>query len=33
MDHDTVVEDWRQNADAHDDENYEFLANRAFQEE
>ncbi len=25
MDHDTVVEDWRQNAERHDEENYEFL--------
>ena len=25
MDHDAVLEDWRQNAKAHDDQNYEFL--------
>ena len=25
MDHDTIIEDWRRNAELHDDENYEFL--------
>ena len=25
MDHDSVVNDWRQNAERNDDENYEFL--------
>jgi len=30
MDHDTVVEDWRQNAERHDDENYEFLRSMKF---
>ena len=25
MDHESIVEDWRRNAEKHDDENYEFL--------
>ena len=32
MDHDTVVEDWRQNAESHDDENYEFLRSMKFRD-
>ena len=32
MDHDTVVKDWRQNAEAHDDENYEFLRSMKFRD-
>ncbi len=32
MDHDTVVDDWRQNAELHDDRNYEFLRSLKFQD-
>ena len=32
MDHDTVVKDWRQNAQLHDDENYEFLRSMKFRD-
>jgi Fe-S-cluster containining protein len=30
MDHDAVVEDWRQNAESHDEENYDFLRSMKF---
>ena len=30
MDHDAVLEDWRQYAKAHDDQNYEFLRSLKF---
>ena len=30
MDHDTIVDDWRKNAERHDDENYEFLRSMKF---
>ena len=32
MDHDAVVEDWQQNAESHDDENYEFLRSMKFRD-
>ena len=32
MDHDTVVEAWRQSAQLHDDENYEFLRSLKFRD-
>ena len=32
MDHDTVVEDWRRNAESQDDVNYEFLRSLKFQD-
>ena len=30
--HDSIVDDWQQNAKAHDDENYEFLRSMKFRE-
>ena len=32
MDHDTIVDDWRKNAERHDDENYEFLRSMKFRD-
>ena len=32
MDHDSVVEDWRNNGERHDDENYEFLRSMKFRD-
>ena len=32
MDHETVVNDWQQHAEAHDDENYEFLRSMKFRD-
>jgi len=32
MDHETVVEDWQQNAERHDEENYEFLRSMKFRD-
>lgn len=32
MDHDSIVEDWRQNAQAHDEKNYKFLRSLKFRE-
>jgi uncharacterized protein len=32
LDHDAIVEDWRQNAERHDDENYEFLRSLKFRD-
>ena len=32
MDHDTVAEDWRKNAERHDEENYEFLRSMKFRD-
>ena len=32
MDNDTIVDDWRKNAERHDDENYEFLRSMKFRD-
>src|SRR5947199_10795085 len=32
MDHDTIVEDWRRNAEAHDEKNYKFLRSMKFRD-
>ena len=32
MDHDAVVEDWKQNAKKRDEENYQFLRGKKFQD-
>jgi len=32
VDHDTAVNDWRQNAQSHDEENYEFLRSMKFRD-
>ena len=32
MDHDSVVEDWQQNSEPHDEENYEFLRSMKYRD-
>jgi hypothetical protein len=32
VDHDTIVEDWRRNAESHGDENYAFLRSLKFRD-